>query len=196
MIANTADMPRVGAPGFGRADPHIDDDSTGPQQRMAASGERVRILDRRHHPRDPRRHDGVGAGRRPAMVGAWLQRRVKRRPPRRCAGTAQGFSLRMGTPARLRPAAADNDRLAVTVHHHGAHGRVRPGIAEPTPAQREGERHEALVEKSVVTSHYSRRSFSGGSMMFLNARISASKPLARVAAASIVRETSWTRKLS
>jgi hypothetical protein len=31
-------MPRVGAPGFGRADPDIDRDAAGPQQRVAASG--------------------------------------------------------------------------------------------------------------------------------------------------------------
>src|SRR5262249_53472190 len=81
----------------------------------------------------------------------------------RCAGAAQGLGLSMGTPARLRPAAADNDGLAVMAHHHGAHSRIRPGIAEAAPAQREGERHEALVEKGVRTRHYSRRSSSGGS---------------------------------
>ncbi len=139
-------MPRVGAPGFGGTDPDIDRDPARPQQRMAASGERVGILDRRHHPRDSCRYDGVGAGRRLAVMRARLQRRVKRRPARRGAGAAQGFGLRMGAPARLRPAAADNDRLAVRAHHHGAHSGVRPGIAEPAATQREGERHEALVE--------------------------------------------------
>src|SRR5262249_62296049 len=109
---------------------------------------------------------------------------------------AQGFGLRVRSPARLRPAAADNDGLAVTAHYHGAHSGVRPGIAKSAPAQREGERHETLVEKSGIASHYSRRSCSGGSMMFLNTRMSACSPLASAAAASMVRETSWTRKLS
>jgi hypothetical protein len=52
----------------------------------------------------------------------------------------------MRSPARLRPAAADNDGLAVMAHHHGAHGGIRPGIAKSAPTQREGKRHETLVE--------------------------------------------------
>ena len=87
-----------------------------PQQRVAAPCHLgVGVLDRRHHAGDPGRDDGLGAGRRLAMMGARLERRVERRPARRRAGAPQRLGFRVGAPARLGPAAADDDTAVAIV---------------------------------------------------------------------------------
>src|SRR5437764_13246126 len=48
----------------------------------------------------------------------------------------------MGAPARLRPAAADNDAV---LDDNSADGGIGPGAALPAPAKRQCQRHEALV---------------------------------------------------
>src|ERR1700722_7391450 len=124
----------------------------GPQPRMALTGDlRIGVRDGRDHPRDPRGDDGVGARWRLAVMGAGFERHIERRPAGAGTCARQGLDLGMGAPARLRPAAADDHRnVGRLIDHDGADGGIGPGIAEPAPAEREREVHEALVKPLVV----------------------------------------------
>src|SRR5665647_687559 len=103
---------------------------------------RIGILDRRYHPRNAGGDDGVGAGRRLADMRARLQRHIERGAPGGLAGAAERLRLGMGTAACLRPAAAQNDAV---LDHDGADGGIGPSAAQPAPAERQRQRHEALV---------------------------------------------------
>jgi hypothetical protein len=143
-VAHAAEMPRMGAPRLLGADADLDRDAMLAQPRMPLAGNRrVRILQRRDDARDARRHDGLDAGRGLAVVRTGLERGVERRAACRVAGPPQRLDLGMRPPARLGPAAPDHDAVA---HHHGADGRVRPGIAEPAPPERQRQAHEACIE--------------------------------------------------
>ena len=72
---------------------------------------RIGVFQRRDDAGDARRDDGVGAGRRLAVMRAGLERHVKRRAARGRAGAAQRLDLRMRPAAGLRPAAADDDAV-------------------------------------------------------------------------------------
>ena len=76
---------------------------------------------------------------------ARLQRDVERGAARRRAGAAQRLDLRMRPAAGLRPAAADDDAV---LDDHRTDGRIGPGAAEPAPAERKRQRHEAPVIRS------------------------------------------------
>ena len=102
----------------------------------------IGVLERRHDARNTCGDDGVGAGRRLAVMRAGFQRDVERRAARRRAGAPQGLDLGMGPAAGLGPAAADNDAV---LDDHRAHGRVRPGFAKSAPAKRKRQRHEAVI---------------------------------------------------
>lgn len=78
-VTYAAEMTGVGAPGGLGAQPHLDRDAVGGKQRMALPRDlRIGIGDGRDHPRDARSDDRVGAGRRLAVMGARLQRHIKR----------------------------------------------------------------------------------------------------------------------
>ena len=147
-VAHAADMPGMGAPRLLGAEPDIDRDALLAQPRMALAGDlRIGILQRRHHARDAGRHDGVDAGRRLAVMRAGLERHVERRAARRLAGAPQRLDLGMRPPARLGPAAPDHDAV---LHHDRADRRIRPRIAEPAPAERQRERHEAVSRSELI----------------------------------------------
>ena len=61
---------------------------------------------------------------------------------RRVAGARKRFGLGVGAPARLGPAAANDDTV---LDDHCTDGRIWPGPPEPAPTEREGELHEAGV---------------------------------------------------
>ena len=151
-VAHPAEMAGMGAPRLRFAQADLDREAVGAQPRMALPRHlRIGILDRRDHPRNPRGDDGVGARRRLAVMGAGFERHIERRPAGAGAGARQRLDLRMGTPARLRPAAADDHRrIAGLIDHDGADRGIGPGVAEPAAAEREREVHEALVQPLVV----------------------------------------------
>src|SRR5258706_915445 len=110
---------------------------------MALPGDfRIGILDRRHRARDTGGDDGVGTGRRPADMRAWLKRYIKRGAARSLAGALECLGLRVWTAARLRPAAADHDAV---LDHDRADGRVRAGSAPPPPPERQRQLHKAPI---------------------------------------------------
>ena len=95
-----------------------------------------------------------------AVMRARLERDVKRRAARRLAGAAQRLDLRMRPPAGLRPAAADNDAV---LDDHRADRRIGPGAAEPAPAERERQRHEAGILPQGVRRRAHLRAISAAS---------------------------------
>ena len=107
---------------------------------------RIGIDQRRDHARDAGRDDGVGAGRRLAVVRARLERHVERRPARGGAGAARAPRSRR---AAVRPAASSRARRSpahpIVSHDHRTDRRIGPGAPEPAPAERQRERHEAGV---------------------------------------------------
>src|SRR6266481_6462070 len=131
------------ARGLSRAEPDIHSDAGGAKFCMALPGDfRIGILDRRHHARDTGGDDGVGTGRRLADMRAWLQRHIEGGAARSLAGAPERLRLGVGTAARLRPAAADNNAV---LDHDRPDGRVWPGAALPAPPERQRQLHEALV---------------------------------------------------
>src|SRR5262249_59874483 len=102
---------------------------------MAGAGDlRIGINQRGDHARDAGRDDGVGAGRGLAVMGAWLERDIERRPARVGAGAAERLSLGVGPPTRLGPAAADAHTV---LGHHRADGGFWAGAPQPAPAPRD-----------------------------------------------------------
>src|SRR3954469_14691176 len=110
---------------------------------MALPGHfRVGILDRRHHARDTRSDDGVGAGRRLADMRARLQRHIQRRAAGGLAGARKRLRLGVGPAACLGPSTADNNAIA---DHDRADRWIGPGAALPASAERQCQLHEALI---------------------------------------------------
>ncbi len=143
LVADAPEMPGMIARGFHSPRPDIDRDAGGAQFGMALPGHfRIGILDRRHHPRNPGRDHRIGAGRRFAEMRARLQRDIERGAARGVTGARQCLGLGMGAAAGLGPAAADNDAV---LDHDRADRRIGPGAALPAPAERQRQRHEALV---------------------------------------------------
>ena len=121
----------------------LDRDPAGAEDRDAAPVDpRVRIAKRNHHARHPGGHQGFGAGRRPAVMGAGLQRHIGRRAPRRGPGHGEGRGLGMGAASRRGPPAADHPAPG---HDDAAHGRVRPDLPEPAARQPERRAHEVGI---------------------------------------------------
>ena len=137
------DVADMHAPRFVGTQPDIDRDAFAAQLLVALAGHfRVGILQRRHHARNAGLDDGVGARRRLAKMRTRLQRHIHRRTLRHLLDAAQRLDLGMRAAAGLRPAARQNDAV---LHDHAADRRIGPGVAEPAPAEREGELHEARV---------------------------------------------------
>src|SRR5215510_13112630 len=146
-VLHAPDVAGMRAPRLLGADADFDHDAGFSQAPMAGAGDlRIGINQRRDYARDAGRDDGVGAGRRLAVMGAWLERDIERRPARAGAGAAERLSLGVGPPTGLGPAAADDHTV---LGHHRADGGIGPGAPEPAPAQRERERHEAGVLRAI-----------------------------------------------
>ena len=94
--------------------------------------------------RDAGGDDGVGAGRRAAVMRAGLERDVHGLAARPRAGARQRVRLRVRPAALLRPAARDHlaGRL---VGDDGADGRIGRGAAEHAPRHAQRQLHEAAV---------------------------------------------------
>ena len=143
LVADPPEMAGVIVSSFRATQAHIDHDSGRAQLGMALPRHlRIRILDRRRHARDAGGDYRVDAGRRFAEMRTGLQRYIERGATRGLAGALQGFGFGMGPPARLGPAAADDDAI---LDHDRADRGIRPGAALPAPAERQCELHEALV---------------------------------------------------
>ena len=80
----------------------------------------------------------VGAGRRPAVMGAGLERDVERRAARRLAGLRQrlGLGMRAGRRAAVTPRPTISGPAARRATTSGADRRVGPGAAEMPRAER------------------------------------------------------------
>ena len=129
------------------ADAGLDRYPGGTQPRVALPGHfRIGIFQRRDDARDAGGNDGIGAGRRFAVMRARLKRDVKRRAARRVAGAAQSFDLGVRAAAGLRPAAPDDHAV---VDDDRANRGIRPGAAETAAAQCQRQRHEPPVVGSV-----------------------------------------------
>ena len=89
-----------------------------------ARHQRVGVLDGRHHARHAGRNQGVGAGRRAALVGARLQVQVERGAARLLAGLRQRDHLGVLDAGVGVEAAAHHFAIA---HQHGAHHGIRAG---------------------------------------------------------------------
>ena len=154
-LAHAPDMSRMRPPRLIGADADRDRDAGRGQPAMALAGDlRIGILQRRHHPRDAGRDDGVGARRGLTVVRAGLERHVEGGAAGRAAGAPERLGLGMRTAAGLRPAASDDHRaIGLPPHHHGADGGVGPGAPEPAPAERQGQLHEAKVVVRIGPRH-------------------------------------------
>ena len=142
-LLHARDVAGMNAARFVGAKTDIDRDAFGAQPLVALAGDfRIGIFQRRHHARDAGLDDGVGAGRRLALMRARLERHVHRGALRGFLGVPQRLDLGMRAAAGLRPAAAKDDAV---LHDHRADRRIGPGRAQPAPAERQRQRHEARV---------------------------------------------------
>src|SRR6202012_3911775 len=115
---------------FRATQPNIHRDAPLPELGMSPPGNlRVGVFNRGNHAGDARTDDGVDTGRRLALMRAWLKRDVERRPLGILPGPLQRFGLGMGTPAGLRPAAAEDDAV---LDDNGADRRIGSGTVEAT----------------------------------------------------------------
>ena len=192
--ANAQEMPGVIACRFILAETDTYFDSGSAQPRMALPADLgIWIFDGGNHPRDARGDDGIRAGRRLAKMRAWLQRYIERRPPCCFACAPQRLRLRMRPPARLGPAAPDND---VILDDDRADGGIGPCTALPAPAERERELHitkifghgmsvirhsderNGLTVRAPRKNHLRRTTGRGGSSSPVSSPSTASKSLA------------------
>jgi len=134
--------------GLSPAETDLDGDAGGAQLGMAlAAHARIGILDRRDDPGDAGLDDGLGAGRRAAVVGTRLQRDIHRRAAGRLAGPIECHALGMRAPAGMGHAAPDDERARGRVSHDdGTDGGVGGGMTEVARAEGERRRHEARIE--------------------------------------------------
>ena len=99
-VLHAADVAGMRPPRLVGADADLDHDARFGHPPMAGARDlRIGIDQRGDHPRDAGRDDGVGAGRRLAVMRAGLERHVERRAARGGAGAAQRLGLGMGPPA-------------------------------------------------------------------------------------------------
>ena len=118
--------------------PDLDRDALGAQALVALAGDfRIGILQRRNDARDAGLDDGVGARRRLALMRARLERDVER-----CALRILSWRWRSAStsacgrpPGCVQPRADDH----VVLDDDRTDRRIGPGIAEPAPAEREGQ---------------------------------------------------------
>ena len=147
-VAHAADVAGMVAARLVGADADLDDNAGRAQPRMAGAGDfGIGIFERGDDARNSGGDDGIGAGRRFAVMRAGLERDVERRAARRGAGAAQRLDLGMRPAAGLSPAAADDDAV---LDDDGADGGIGPGAAKPAPAERKRERHEAPIFRQSV----------------------------------------------
>ena len=124
--------------------PGLDVDPGGPKRREPRPGDaRIGILDGRDHPGDSGGDQRVGAGRRPADMGAGFERHVGRGAARGRAGPRQRDGLGVRPSAVRRPAATDDAALR---DDHAADGGVRPDPAQSAPGEPQRRAHVARVE--------------------------------------------------
>src|SRR5437660_10431805 len=120
---------------------------------------------------------------------ARLQRHIQRRTARGLAGAVERLDLRMRTPAGLGPAAADNDAV---LDDNSADSGIGPTAAQPAPAERQRQRHEALVGSFRCFGFF-------GVLIFQNAedhlRINAGRSSSPESSPSTVSKSLASRKL-
>ncbi len=146
-VADAADVAGVNTARFRGPDPDLNRNAGCGKPRVTTARDLgIRILERRDDAGNASGDDRVGAGRGLAVMGARLERHVERRPARLAAGATERLDLRMRPAARLGPATPDDDRSrSIAAHHDGPHRRIGPRIAEASPPEGKGERHEAGI---------------------------------------------------
>ena len=171
-VLDPPDVASVRPPRLLGANADLDHDAGFGQTPMPGAGDlRIGIDQRRDDARDAGGDDGVGTGRRLAVMGAWLERDIERRPARGGAGAAESLGLGVGPATGLGPATADNHTVP---RYHCADGRIGPGAPEPAPTQRERERHEAGVLRASHgrrhSMHSTPTSFRASDLRYTKAR--------------------------
>ncbi len=147
-LAHPPRMAGVVAHGVFRAEPGFDHDPAFAKPGVALPRHlRIDILQRRHHAGDAGLDDGVGARRRLAVMRARLERHVERCALRGLAGALQRLGLGVRPPARLGPAATDDDAV---LDDHRADRRIGPGPAEPAAAECQRKLHETPIVPGIV----------------------------------------------
>src|SRR5215831_2318897 len=143
MIADAPEVAGMGVSGLLRFKSDIDGNAgaTKPCKALARDF-RIGIRNRSHHPRNARRNDRVGAGRRLAGMRTGFKRDIERGPACGWTRTLKRHGFGMRTSAGLRKAAPHDDAI---VDDHGADGGVRPSASEAAPPQRQRKPHEASV---------------------------------------------------
>ena len=131
------------------ADAHVHRDTVGAQVLGTATGYGIRVGESHHHTGDARLDDGVGTGRRLAVMVARFQRddqSAVRGVDSFRRGVTQAFHLGMGFPVACVPAACDD--FAVT-HQHRPHG----GVGGRVPASAFGEGDGLAHERGEIGAH-------------------------------------------
>ena len=109
-ILNAPDVTGMRPPRLLRADADFDHDAGFRHAPMAGTRDLgIGVDQRRNHARDAGRDDRVGARGRLAVMRAGFERHVQRGAAGRVAGTRERLGLGVGAPARLRPAAPDDE---------------------------------------------------------------------------------------
>jgi hypothetical protein len=127
---------------FGGAVADFDVNARRPQLRMAQTlHPRIGIFDGRHDPGDTGLGQRVGAGRRPALVGAGLERHIDRGTAGSVPRRSERFGLGM-RPAAVLGAAATND--VAVLDDDAPYGRIGPGAPERSARQRERRAHHRI----------------------------------------------------
>ena len=107
-----------------------------------ATDARVRIGEGNDDAGNACRDDGIGAGRRPAVMGTGFERDVEGRPPRLLAGLRQRLGFAVGTAAGRGDGATDDGSVP---DHDGADGGIGGGEPGVPTRQAHGGRHVAPV---------------------------------------------------
>jgi hypothetical protein len=196
-VPHAADMAGMVAPRLFGAKANVHRGACGAQARVPGTGNfGIGIFQCRDDARDARGDDGVGAGRRFAVMRARLERDVKRRPASGRACASQSFDLGMRPPAGLCPAAADDHPI---LDDHRADRRIGPRASQAPPAQRQRKRHVASVDGRLRVSlrckSYTHRSGAWRLRVHLRAGAANSAASSDDNSASAVSKSLASRKL-
>ena len=143
-VAHAQDVAGVVAPRLVGADADIDRNALRAQPRMARARDfRIGILERRDDARNAGLDDGIGAGRRLALVRARLERDIQRVRPARASPARRNASTSAcgRPPVWVQPRPTMTPSLTITAPTAGL-GQVRPRPRRPSAKR---QRHEARV---------------------------------------------------
>ena len=130
-------------------------DASGFELAQACSRDaRVRVLHRDDDPRGRCFEHGIDARRRPALMGAGLERYVHRAAASATGGRCERMHLRVRLAGPPMPALAD-DR-AGRIEHHASHARIRRRRIFSAASEAQGVRHVHEIDgrRSRADGHF------------------------------------------